>query len=68
MPPRILRLLEMAENGRLVYQNKQDSQAQRQQEKIARRLAFLGWSILGGASMISATILYYLRRQGRGRG
>ncbi|MFN2136870.1 MAG: AarF/UbiB family protein, partial [Candidatus Promineifilaceae bacterium] len=62
MPPRILRLLEMAENGRIVVQNKPDPTAIRQQEKIARRLGFLSWSILGAASMISATILYWLRR------
>ena len=68
MPPRILRLLEMAESGRLVVQNKPDTTAQRQQEKMARRLSFLSWSILGSASMISATIWYYLRRQDKDRG
>jgi len=64
LPPRILRLLEMAENGRLVVQNKSDPHLQRQQDKIARRLNFLSWSILGSASMISATLWYFLRRQG----
>jgi predicted unusual protein kinase regulating ubiquinone biosynthesis (AarF/ABC1/UbiB family) len=63
MPPRILRLLEMAESGRLVVQQKPDHITQRQQDKIARQLSFLSWSILGSASMLSATIWYYLRRQ-----
>lgn len=63
LPPRILRLLEMAENGRLVVQQRPDPNTQRQREKMARRLSFLSWSILGSASMISATIWYYLRRQ-----
>jgi predicted unusual protein kinase regulating ubiquinone biosynthesis (AarF/ABC1/UbiB family) len=63
MPPRIVRLLEMAESGRLVVQQRPDPKTQRRQEKIARRLSFLSWSILGSASMISATIWYYLRRQ-----
>lgn len=65
LPPRILRLLEMAENGRLVMQTRPDPTSQRQQEKIARRLNFLSWSILGSASMISATLYYFLRRQDR---
>ncbi len=65
MPPRILRLLEMTENGRLVVQKKPDPAAQRQQEKLARRLNFLSWSILGAASMVSATIWYHLRRGDR---
>jgi predicted unusual protein kinase regulating ubiquinone biosynthesis (AarF/ABC1/UbiB family) len=65
LPPRILRLLEMAENGRLVVQSRPDSISQRQQEKINRRLNFLSWSILGSASMISATLWYFLRHQNR---
>jgi predicted unusual protein kinase regulating ubiquinone biosynthesis (AarF/ABC1/UbiB family) len=65
LPPRILRLLEMAENGRLSVQTRSDPIIQRQQEKIARRLNFLSWSILGSASMISATLWYFLRRQDR---
>jgi hypothetical protein len=67
MPPRILRLLEMAESGRLVVQQRPDPNTQRRQEKIARRLSYLSWSILGSASMISATFWYYLRRQDRDR-
>ena len=65
MPPRILRLLEMAESGRLVVQNRPDTTMQRHQEKIARRLNFLSWSILGAASMLSGTVLYYLRWRDR---
>ncbi len=55
MPPRILRLLEMAEKGRIVVQNKPDPAAMKKQEKMEKRLNQLSWSILGAAGMISAT-------------
>ncbi len=67
MPPRILRLLEMAESGRLVVQTKADTKTERRQERMERRLNFLSWSILGSTGMITATILYYLRRQDKDR-
>jgi predicted unusual protein kinase regulating ubiquinone biosynthesis (AarF/ABC1/UbiB family) len=63
MPPRILRLLEMAENGRLLVQHKTDPTTQRHQEQLGRRLGQLSWSILGAAGMISATTFYYLKQK-----
>lgn len=63
MPPRILRLLEMAEKGRIVVQNKQDAKELKNQEQMSKSLTQLSWSILGAAGMVSATVLYYLRKQ-----
>jgi predicted unusual protein kinase regulating ubiquinone biosynthesis (AarF/ABC1/UbiB family) len=65
MPPRILRLLEMAEKGRLVVQNKPDPASTKQQALLAKRLTQLSWSILGAAGMISASLLYLIRRQNK---
>jgi len=65
MPPRILRLLEMAESGRLVVQNRTDPASQRHQQQLTRRLGQLSWSILGAAGMISATALYYMKQKDR---
>ena len=65
MPPRILRLLEMAEKGRIVVQNKPDPSAVRQQELLQKRLGQLSWSILGAAGMISASLLYIFKRQNK---
>ncbi len=65
MPPRILRLLEMAEKGRIVVQNKPDPVSTKQQALLARRLTQLSWSILGAAGMISASLLYLIRRQNK---
>jgi predicted unusual protein kinase regulating ubiquinone biosynthesis (AarF/ABC1/UbiB family) len=63
LPPRLLRLLDMAEKGRIVVQHKPDTATLRHQAKVERRLSQLSWSILSAAGMISATILYYLRQQ-----
>jgi len=65
MPPRILRLLEMAEKGRIVVQNKPDPAAMKQQATIEKRLSQLSWSILGAAGMISASLLYLIKRQNK---
>ncbi len=65
MPPRILRLLEMAEKGRIVVQNKPDPVAVRHQEKLDKRLKQLSWSILGAAGMISASLLYLIKQQNK---
>ncbi len=62
MPPRILRLLEMAESGRLTIQQKPDAATKRQQERLESRLNRLSWSILGAAGMLSATLLYIFRK------
>ncbi len=65
MPPRILRLLEMAEKGRIVVQNKPDPTAAKQQAAMEKRLTQLSWSILGAAGMISASLLYLVKRQNK---
>ena len=63
MPPRILRLLEMAEKGRIVVLNRPDPSAVKHQAKVEKRLNQLSWSILGAAGMISASLLYFIKRQ-----
>lgn len=65
MPPRILRLLEMAESGRLSVQQKPDAATLRQQERLENRLNRLSWSILGAAGMLSATLLYIFRKSNK---
>lgn len=65
MPPRILRLLEMAESGRLTVQQKPDAATKRQQERLESRLNRLSWSILGAAGMLSATLLYIFRKSNK---
>ena len=65
MPPRILRLLEMAEKGRIVVQNKSDPSAIKHQKKLENRLNQLSWSILGAAGIISASLLYLSKRQNK---
>ena len=63
LPPRLLRLLEMAESGRVTVQRKTDRETLRRQERMERRIGQLGWSILGAAGMLSATLIY-LNRNG----
>jgi predicted unusual protein kinase regulating ubiquinone biosynthesis (AarF/ABC1/UbiB family) len=67
MPPRILRLLELAEKGRIVVQSKPDPTTIRHQKKMEQRLNQLSWSIVGAASMISASLLFFLKRQNKKR-
>ena len=67
MPPRILRLLELAEKGRIVVQSKTDPTTIRHQKKMEQRLNQLSWSIVGAASMISASLLFFLKRQNKKR-
>ena len=65
MPPRILRLLEMAEKGRIVVQNKPDSTAMKHQALLEKRLNQLSWSILGAAGLISASLFYFIKRKNK---
>jgi hypothetical protein len=44
-----------------------DRETLRQYEKIERRIGQLGWSILGAAGMISATLLFLNRGERRSR-
>lgn len=62
LPPRVLRLLEMAENGRITVQQKPDRESIEREEKTQKRLGQLSWSILGAAGMLSATLLYISRQ------
>jgi LPXTG-motif cell wall-anchored protein len=67
MPPRILRLLELAEKGRIVVQSKPDPSTIKHQKKMEQRLSQLSWSILGAAGMLSATLLFFLKRKNEPR-
>ncbi len=60
-PAQIQRLLTLAESGRLQVQT--DRETIRQYERIEKRIGQLGWSILGAAGMISATLLFLNRRE-----
>lgn len=64
-PAKLQRLLTLAESGRLQMQT--DRETLRQYEKIERRIGQLGWSILGAAGMISATLLFLNRGERGGR-
>lgn len=64
-PARIQRLLEEAEKGRLRVQLKSDRDAVRQQERLEKRVGQLAWSIISGAGILSATLIYLERRRER---
>lgn len=63
VPFRIGRLLEEAEKGRLKVQLTADRETIRQQERLEKRVGQLGWSILGAASILSATLLFLNRKR-----
>ncbi|WP_374689607.1 ABC1 kinase family protein [Promineifilum sp.] len=62
-PMRVQRLLEEAEKGRLRVQLRSDKETLRQQERLERRIGQLGWSIVGAAGILSATLVYLDRRR-----
>ena len=64
-PARLQRILEEAEKGRLRVQLKSDRDTVRQQERLEKRIGQLGWSILGAAGILSATLVYLERRRER---
>ena len=64
-PGRIQRLLEEAEKGRLRVQFKSDRDAVRQQERLEKRVGQLAWSVISGAGLLSATLIYLERRRER---
>ncbi len=64
-PARLQRILEEAEKGRLRVQLKSDRDVVRQQERLEKRIGQLGWSILGAAGILSATLVYIERRRER---
>ena len=67
-PARIQRLLEEAEKGRLRVQLKSDRDAVRQQERLEKRVGQLAWSIISGAGILSATLIYLERRREKRQG
>jgi predicted unusual protein kinase regulating ubiquinone biosynthesis (AarF/ABC1/UbiB family) len=67
-PGRIQRLLAEAEKGRLRVQLKSDRDAVRQQERLEKRIGQLAWSIISGAGLLSATLVYLERRRERRQG
>lgn len=60
-PAQIQRLLDLAESGRLRVQS--DRETLRYYEKIERRIGQIGWSIIGAAGILSATLLYLNRKK-----
>jgi predicted unusual protein kinase regulating ubiquinone biosynthesis (AarF/ABC1/UbiB family) len=62
-PAQVQRLLSLAESGQLKV--KTDRETLKQYERIEKRLSQLGWSILGAAGMVSATLLFLSRKQNK---
>lgn len=60
-PARVQRLLTMAEKGQLRVQS--DREMLKRYDKIEKRIGQLGWSILGAAGMLSATLLFMNRKK-----
>lgn len=57
-PGRVRRLLEEAEKGKLRVQLIPSRETQQQLDRLEKKLAQVSWSVLGAASMVSATLLY----------
>lgn len=66
-PRRIRHIIEDAEKGRLRVQSVPDRETVRRQEQMEKRISQLGWSILGAAGMVSATLLYLQRKRDEDR-
>ncbi|MEJ2749438.1 MAG: AarF/UbiB family protein [Anaerolineae bacterium] len=64
-PARVQRLLDMAEKGRLKVITASDQETLRRLDRIDKRLGQLVWSILGAAGMVSATLWYLFKRDGK---
>ena len=62
-PNRVQKLLENAEKGRLKVQLTTDRETLRHQERLEKRVGQLGWSIVAGASILSATLVYLSRKR-----
>ncbi|MCP5095326.1 MAG: AarF/ABC1/UbiB kinase family protein [Chloroflexi bacterium] len=61
-PGRIRRIIQDAERGRLRVQSIPDKDTVRRQERLEKRVSQLSWSILGAASMLSATLIYLQKK------
>lgn len=62
-PRRVRHVIEAAEKGKLKVQTIPARETQQQLDRIERRIGQLSWSILGAASIISATLLYLGRKK-----
>jgi hypothetical protein len=56
-------VVEQALSGRLRVRTEYDRETMRRLNRLEKRLQQLNWSILGAAGLISATLLYLLRRR-----
>ncbi|MCA9971954.1 MAG: AarF/ABC1/UbiB kinase family protein, partial [Anaerolineales bacterium] len=64
-PARVRRLLEAAEKGQLRVQNVPSREELQHFQRVERRLSQIGWSILGGAGMVSGALLLARRLGGK---
>jgi predicted unusual protein kinase regulating ubiquinone biosynthesis (AarF/ABC1/UbiB family) len=62
-PSRVQNLLQMAESGKLRVRS--DKELLKRYDRLEKQLGRLIWSILGAASMLSATLLYLSRKNDR---
>jgi len=58
-PAQVKRLLNLAESGQLRVQS--DRELLKRYDKLEKRMGQLGWSILGAAGILSATLLFLNR-------
>ena len=61
-PARLQRILTAAERGQLRVQTTADRETLRRIDRLEKRLSQLSWSIVGAAGIVSATLLYLLRK------
>jgi predicted unusual protein kinase regulating ubiquinone biosynthesis (AarF/ABC1/UbiB family) len=62
-PHQVHQVVEQALSGRLRVRTEYDRETMRRLNRLEKRLQQLNWSILGAAGLISATLLYLLRRR-----
>jgi predicted unusual protein kinase regulating ubiquinone biosynthesis (AarF/ABC1/UbiB family) len=62
-PHQVHQVVEQALSGRLRVRTEYDRETMRQLIRLEKRLQQLYWSILGAAGLISATLLYLLRKR-----
>ena len=61
-PARLQRILAAAERGQLRVQTTADRETLRRIDRLEKRLGQLSWSIVASAGIVSATLLYLLRK------
>ena len=61
-PARLQRILAAAEKGQLRVQTTADRETLRRIDRLEKRLGQLSWSIVAAAGIVSATLLYLLRK------